>query len=222
LNVRWIYSKDAEGFERLMDPFLRRLAHDLRGHAGIVTSSLDQAREPGAPLDTLLPIAMRGAQKLLRLSEKIALFSEVQRQGIVLMRAPTDIGLLLADVAKKTNESSNKKSIVLTHESPELPPLSLDGRLLAIALVELGLNAVRFAKSQAHLAVRKEGDALTFSFQDDGPGFPEDFDIDAPATTNGLGVSIPVAAEIARAHGGSLAVRTSKGGVVQIRLPRLV
>lgn len=220
--MRWIYSKDAEGFERLMDPFLRRLAHDLRGHAGIVTSSLDQAREPGAPLETLLPIAMRGAQKLLRLSEKIALFSEVQRQGIVLMRAPTDVGLLLADVSKKTNESSSKKSITLTHKSPELPPLSLDGRLLGIALVEIGLNAIRFAKTQAHLEVTKEGDGISFAFQDDGPGFPDDFDVDAPTTANGLGVSLPVAAEIVRSHGGSIAAQTSKGGLVTMRIPKLL
>ncbi len=220
--MRWIYTKDADGFERLMDPFLRRLAHDLRGHAGIVSSSLDQAREPGAPLDTLLPIAMRGAQKLLRLSEKIALFSEIQRQGVVLMRAPTDVGLLLADVTKKTNESSSKKSIALTHQSVELPPLSLDGRLLGNALVEIGLNAIRFAKTQAHLDVTKEGDGIAFSFQDDGPGFADDFDVDSPATTNGLGISLPVAAEIVRAHGGTLTTQSSKGALVRVRIPKLL
>ena len=220
--MRWIYSKDAEGFEQLMDPFLRRLAHDLRGHAGIVWSSLEQAKEPGAPLETLLPIAMRGAQKLLRLSEKIALFSEIQRQGVVLMRAPTDVGLLLAEVAKKTNDSSNKKSIAFTHHSPHLPPLSLDGRLLGSALVEIGLNTIRFAKSQAHLEVTKDGDAICFAFQDDGPGFADDFDVEVPSTSTGLGISLPIAAEIVRSHGGTLSAQTSKGGLVKIRIPKVL
>ncbi len=216
--MRWIYTRDAEGVDRLMDPFLRRLAHDLRGHAGIVSSSLEQAKEPGAPLETLLPLAARGAQKMLRLSEKIALFSEIQRLGAVVVRAPTDMALLVDDVVKKVNEASNRKSIVLGKTVPEMPHLPVDGRLLGAAMVELGLNAVRFAKSQAHLTLEASPTGLLVRFQDDGPGFPESFDVDAPTTTNGLGVSLPIAAAIARGHGGELTAKTHKGGRVELRI----
>jgi signal transduction histidine kinase len=85
-------------------------------------------------------------------------------------------------------------------------------------MVELGLNAVRFAKSQAHLTLEASTAGLLIRFQDDGPGFPEGFDVDSPSTTNGLGVSLPIASAIARGHGGELTAKTHKGGRVELRV----
>jgi signal transduction histidine kinase len=76
----------------------------------------------------------------------------------------------------------------------------------------------------------REGDGAGVTVLDDGPGFPPDFVADAfdafsradPArsrSTGGAGLGLAVAAELVKAHGGSIWAEPGPGGKVGFRLP---
>jgi len=98
-----------------------------------------------------------------------------------------------------------------------------DPELAAIALRNLLLNAFKYAHSQAVLHVVKEGSALIFELDDDGPGIPDEerdavfspfIRLGSPNDDheNGYGVGLSFVRAIAELHHGSALVLTSPLG----------
>jgi two-component system osmolarity sensor histidine kinase EnvZ len=102
------------------------------------------------------------------------------------------------------------------------------------ALQNLVENARAFG-TQVEIRVKLRPGVVEFSVEDDGPGIPEAaraealkpfVRLDAARNQNrggGVGLGLSIAAEIARAHGGSLRLGTSArlGGLrARVRLPR--
>jgi signal transduction histidine kinase len=92
-------------------------------------------------------------------------------------------------------------------------------------------NAERHAKSQIKVSVRADGEYAILEVQDDGVGIaPEDRDVvfqrfarleaARHKDVNGTGLGLPIAREIANAHGGSLTIEDSPVGARFVcRLP---
>ena len=113
--------------------------------------------------------------------------------------------------------------------------LPYPGRPLALrrCLSNLVDNAVRYGK-RAKIVVEDASDRLTLRVQDDGPGIPENeleqafepfFRGEASRNrdTGGTGLGLGIARNIARAHGGDLALRNrAEGGLEAVlTLPRI-
>ena len=84
------------------------------------------------------------------------------------------------------------------------------------ALRNLIENAVRYGGG-ARVSVRRDGDEVALTIEDDGPGLPEDrideafkpfvrLEESRSAETGGLGLGLSIARSIAKAHGGRLAL----------------
>jgi two-component system osmolarity sensor histidine kinase EnvZ len=132
----------------------------------------------------------------------------------------TDIGEILSEVR---NQAHGTKDIAVEIEQP---PLVVPVRRHAFkrAVANLVNNAARFA-AHVNVSAAKENGALTVAVEDDGPGIPEeqhehvfrpfyrlDHARNQDAGSTGLGLAI--ARDIARIHGGDIALsRSSLGGL---------
>jgi len=132
----------------------------------------------------------------------------------------TDIGEVLGEV--KSQAHTNKPIDVEVKDAPLIVPVRRHAFKRAVA--NLVNNAARFAEHVNVSAAKKNG-ALTVSVEDDGPGIPEaereevfrpfyrlDHARNQDAGSTGLGLAI--ARDIARIHGGDIALsRSSLGGL---------
>jgi PAS domain S-box-containing protein len=118
--------------------------------------------------------------------------------------------------------------------APNLPPLLVDGDLLAQAVTNLVANAIKYSKPASEIVVelRADRDALRIEVADQGHGIPAEslsriFEKfyrvlrleDADASGTGLGLAF--VREIAEKHGGRVNVESEEGvgSVFSLRLP---
>lgn len=98
-----------------------------------------------------------------------------------------------------------------------------DPELAAIAFRNIILNAFKYAHSKAYVHIIKEGDALIFEFDDDGPGISEQsreevfspffrLEVDDTSDKEGYGVGLSFVRAIAELHHGSAFVLTGPLG----------
>ncbi|MCE6959381.1 MASE1 domain-containing protein [Cereibacter sphaeroides] len=88
---------------------------------------------------------------------------------------------------------------------------------LSLALNELVTNALKHAgpRPEVRVVCRREGDELILCVEDDGPGFPKDFDLHRQ---KGFGVRM-VSSLIGQAQGSVRLPDTGRGAAVEIRVP---
>jgi signal transduction histidine kinase len=79
---------------------------------------------------------------------------------------------------------------------------------MTVALSELLANAIRNARTTAAVSATRDGDMMRFSVTDDGVGFsgPALKRFSRPLRRQGLGLSLALVEDVARAHGGHLTI----------------
>ncbi|MEL0436727.1 ATP-binding protein [Phycobacter sp. K97] len=140
----------------------------------------------------------------------------------------TDLADLMRDLAVELSETGPEISV----EAPV--PVHADIRRTAMrrALRNLMENAQRYG-SGARATVRQTAHAAEILIEDEGPGIPEDdlekvfdpftrLETSRSRETGGIGLGLPIARSILRAHGGDVTLtnRTSGGLRATIHLPR--
>ncbi|MBK6423914.1 MAG: sensor histidine kinase [Gemmatimonadetes bacterium] len=114
-----------------------------------------------------------------------------------------------------------------------MPPVTVDGRLLALALGQLLENALRHVPpgTPVRAGVRDEDHGVALVVEDAGPGVPAEqlpqlfepfFRQDLARTRGGAGLGLTLVRSVAQAHGGAVrADRSPLGGLrVRVVLPR--
>ena len=191
--------------------FVADAAHELRSPLAILRTRLELARPAEKALATA---ALDDVARLQSLAADLLLLARLDA-GEPLSRAEE---LDLAQVVAE--EAVRKRPRPDVHVYLDLTPgLLLDGsadqlRRLVANLVD---NAVRHASTSVHVTLTSSGDHAVLDVVDDGPGIPPEhhttvFDrftrLDHARTrdTGGSGLGLPIARDIARAHGGTLQV----------------
>jgi signal transduction histidine kinase len=146
---------------------------------------------------------------------------------------PLDLAELLRTVLDEAGDARPDAVAKLRYEGPS--HLTIRGRPLALkrAIANLVANAVNYGGG-ARLTLRPaaEDRMLVIEVEDDGPGIPpgelervfEPFHRGEPSRsreTGGVGLGLPIARNIARAHGGdvTLANRPDGGAKATLTLP---
>ena len=213
-----------EGVER-MRRFNANAAHELRtplSHiCGRVESVLQRPRREEEYRDALQQVLREahelaaGVNAMLRLSQSESGLSRQQRQPVAL--AP-----LLATLVEFFQPLAEDRGISI--EAGPIAPAAVDGdgswlRQLFSNLVD---NAVKYCEPGSHVRIETErrGAEVCVSVADDGPGIPpeelpeifERFERGAGQQGRpGFGLGLPLAREIARAHGGRIEVASKPG-----------
>lgn len=138
--------------------------------------------------------------------------------------APTDLGGLLRDVVDQMTRDGQAVDL---HVEQELTlPLRREG--MRRCLTNLIANAQRHGQ---HVAVRagRRKSMIEVTVDDDGPGIPPERHEDVfkpffrleqsrnPAT-GGIGLGLTIARDVARSHGGDVALETAPGGGLRARI----
>lgn len=138
-----------------------------------------------------------------------------------------DVAVLVQDIVEDYAETGTP----VTLEASERSPVSCRPVLFGRAMRNLIDNAITYG-GVARVLVRRDGDAVLVSVEDDGPGIPAEMlphatdpfvrgDTSRSRETGGAGLGLTLADAIAKAHGGTLELvnRTPIGLRATIRLP---
>lgn len=195
--------------------FLRRVAHDIASPTGVTLTVLEELASSDKPRPELVAMARRSLKRLMRLSEHLALVAELEGETLQPEMSAADIRALTKQALDDALGIDGRKDVVAACDLPSSALLIAgDPRLLLVVIREVIGNALRLASSRVEVSVKVQDGLITLRVDDDGPGFAED----AAATlgkrfvrrsTRGLGLSLSMAHEIVRAHGGSIALESS-------------
>jgi signal transduction histidine kinase len=125
-------------------------------------------------------------------------------------------------------EAKAREIIISTQADDSLPPVMADPVRLTQALLNLLINAIQAVERNGRVeaSARATDGWVTVAVSDSGPGIPPEklasvFDPYFTTKTEGSGLGLWIAQQIATAHGGSLSAQNgpSGGAVLTMRLP---
>lgn len=193
---------------------LGRVAHDLRGPAGITAGVLDElesrADENRADA-TLFAMARRGLAGVLRIAERLEMVAQLETVGMHAEKSPVDFTDLVKLAVAEAAVIQKRKAIVPVLDVPDGLKVEGDAHWLKASIVEIVANAIKHAKTSVHVTARVASGTTSLVVLDDGTGITDDAvaSVGAPRFTRtghkaGLGLSLSIVRQVAEAHGGSL------------------
>jgi signal transduction histidine kinase len=200
---------------QLKTQFLRRVAHDIASPTGVTLTVLEELASAERPRPELVAMARRSLRRLMRLSEHLALVSELETETLEPELAPVDVRTLVKQSLDEALAIDGRKDVVAACDLPATA-LVIDGdpRLLGVAFREIIGNALRLACSRVEVQLKTDQSSIMVRVDDDGPGFSSDalallgkrF---VRSAMRGLGLSLSMSIEILRAHDAHLEIGTS-------------
>jgi signal transduction histidine kinase len=169
--------------------------------------------------------------RLQRLAEDLLLLTQADEHTLTLRRRPVDLDDLVFDEARRLRHTSG-----LRVDTTAVSAGRVDGDAAGLRRVlrNLGDNAARHAAGHLAFSVTECDGLVLLGVDDDGPGIPEvdrgrvferfvRLDDARGRDGGGSGLGLAIVAELARAHGGTVAVASSPlgGARVEVTLPRL-
>jgi len=212
------------------------IAHDMRTPLARIRAKLDQAVKGERNAEALTQSATEAIAEiddLVTVFHKLLQIAEVESGGGRHGQAAVPLGELVNDMAELYDALAEEQGITLTSGVKGNPVAHGDRDLLAIALVNLLDNAVKYAGDGATIALSAEElpDRLLLRVSDNGPGIPADqrpsvlkrfVRLDASRHLPGNGLGLSMVAAIAGIHDGILELDDAGPGlIVTITLPRL-
>lgn len=200
-----------------------RLAHDVNNPLNIVTGAVHNLR--GAAKDDesreMLGIVEEQVSRLQDLVGRLREATRPLRPRMI----DADVRSLVLDAAHAARRTGPAR---VTADVPDdLPSVHADPDLLRRLLGNALDNAVRAAgpRGQVRLAAelesRNEGERLTLTVEDDGPGFPPEvldnlFEPFVTTRPDGIGLGLPIMKEICVLHGGDVKVENRPSGGARV------
>jgi len=224
------------GRETALRNYITNTTHDvmlpltvLQGHL----VSLQQRIESGEALDAkaIVP-SIEEAQYLGSLLHNLNAAARLEANEGLAHRDVLDLNRLVERVVDRHRPIAKRRQVALDLAVPEHTiDFCGDLTLLEQALGNIVQNAIRYNRSEGHVAVLLVGDeqAWTFKVVDDGPGVPErdrhrvleSSYRGSEARTrhpHGMGLGLHITSDVAKRHGLSLELSDTKGGGLTVEL----
>ncbi len=221
--------------DRLRRELVANVGHDLRTPLAALRATLDEAeRHAGQGRDddvaADLAAARRQAEGAADLVADLFELSILDRPQ-ALRPGPVPVGELVRDVAARHARAFESAGVRFEVEvAPGLPVVEADGARLVRALSNLLDNARRHtpADGTVTLAARVDAGQILLTVADTGEGidaealahvFERYYRGDGPRTRGtGTGLGLAITKAVAEAHGGTLAVESTRGHGATFRL----
>ncbi len=208
---------------------VRTLAHEVRNPLNNITLSVEQLQaENGAEdLEMYLSIIQRNSK---RISDLITELLNSSRPTEIVMEE-TPLQHILDTVMSRAIDRLTLKNINFSLNYPSHPvPVKVDGEKLAIALLNIVINASEalegIAGGRLLLSLGQEEGQAVVSIEDNGCGIPEEsltrlFEPYFTQKRNGMGLGLAATLNIIKAHGGIVEVTSEvgKGTTFIVTLP---
>jgi two-component system sensor histidine kinase TctE len=223
-----------------MNDLLARLDRALTLQGRFIADAAHQLKTPIAALRAQFEVALRepdaarmrealrqlepGLDRLSRLVSQLLSLARNEPEAMPVLRlAPLDLNALALEAATAWVPQALKKAIDLGFEGASAPvPIRGDGARLRELLDNLLDNAVRYSREGGCVTVRVQSEPVpAVHVNDDGPSIPpgerervfERFHRLLGSGQEGSGLGLAIAQEIARLHGGEIALREDADGV---------
>jgi signal transduction histidine kinase len=218
----------------LRTAFLERLAHELRGPAGVIHGALQELEAALGPKavehEMFLSMAKRGLRRTLRIADRLQHTGQLERGPIALNVAGCDVAKVVKQAVDEAQTLEARKKISVEVEAPNASalPYPLDSHWMHIAFYELASNAIRHASERVQVRVQiNPGDGPEISFTDDGRGSThfEAARFTLPRDGRGLGLGLAIVSDVVLAHNGGLKIEYGRpdnlgfGARVTVTLP---
>ena len=219
--------------DKIRRDLVASVAHELRtpvavlqaGHEALLDGVIEATPdELGSLRDEVL--------RLARMVDDLQTMAAADAAGLQLTRAHRDLAGIAAAAADSLSRQFEAASVRLDRELASTPVVA-DERWLHQVVTNLLGNALKFTPADGRVTVRtrQDGADAVLTVSDTGVGIPASelphvferfWRGQAAAGTSGSGIGLAIAAELARAHGGTLtaASQPGKGTTLTLRLPR--
>ncbi|MFG0332615.1 MAG: ATP-binding protein [Maioricimonas sp. JB049] len=175
------------------------------------------------------------ATRLARFVDELLNVSQMESGALSLLRHETDMLRLIEEVVEHVQPEIRRKSIAFACQTPpKLPKLKVDKDKLTASMVNLLGNAVKYTPAEGQVRIEVEVDErfMHLHVEDSGIGIAEEerariFDKffrsgdERVQEVNGSGLGLAFTQEVARLHGGGVAVTSeiNKGSRFTMSLP---
>lgn len=220
--------------------FVADASHELRTPLSILRTELELAEKPQrskAELQGAITHAREEVDRLSQLAEDLLFLARADSEQALVELEDLDLASVVAEAIRAHAAEGKKREVVLRVEGPEHVHILGDRTALRRALDNLIVNALRHTPEHATITVSLEQgpEATIVSVRDTGEGFDDAFlphcferfrraDSSRSSDLGGTGLGLAIVAEIAVAHGGSAHAANAPGGggVVSLKLPRII
>jgi two-component system OmpR family sensor kinase len=213
--------------------FLMSVSHELRTPLTAIRGHVDALRDgliddPDL-VDASLAIVASEATRLERLVGDIVDLAKLRAHRFTVHAEEVDMTRLIEQAYAAFGEEARRRQIAYTLEADDDPPtIVTDGDRVLQVIVNLTKNAFRWTPDAGTITLRliRAGAEVVAEVEDSGPGIaPEDrervFSPFVSSDTQGTGLGLPIARELAGALGGSIELESAlgRGSRFRLRLP---
>ena len=213
---------------------LADVTHEFRTPLAIVQGNVEAILDGVHPADDIhLGAILEETRVLGRLIEDLRTLALSEAGSLSLHREPTDLDVLIADVATSFAAAADAAGVSIgTELDQELPLLDVDPVRIREVIGNLVGNALRHTPAGGAITIsaRRAADApdrapsVELTVRDTGPGIPPDllphvFERFARGPdSSGTGLGLSIARGLVELHGGTIAAATPPGGGTEIRI----
>jgi two-component system sensor histidine kinase GlrK len=230
--------------EQLKRTFLANVSHELRSPLARLSEALSLLTDGtcgalNVAQARLAELARRACESEVRIVTLLLDMSRLQSGLPIVGQQASDLDSLLRTAIADEQPGASGRGVQLELvAAPPAPVLRVDAPLVERAIANLVRNAISVSRRSQVVRVERKlttvGDRrmVQIDISDQGPGLPAELSdqlfklfhaarvpgVDRPA---GLGIGLPLAREVARAHGGDLALlyTSSSGTTFRFELP---
>jgi signal transduction histidine kinase len=218
------------------------IAHDLKTPLTRMRNRCEQALrgEQGRDYRTALESTIAESDDLIRTFDALLMIARAESGQARGNMAEFDAAEIARDVGELYEPLAEQKGLALKIDAPAAAAVRGNRELISQALANLVDNAIKYARpddskingADAEILVKAgaEGERITLSVADRGPGIPEAdrgrvverfVRLEQSRSEPGSGLGLSLAAAVARLHGGELKLEDNRPGLRSIiALPR--
>ena len=214
--------------------FVSDASHELRTPTAVILAQCDEALREERPAEEYrdaLAVVRRQGRRMSRIVSDMLTLTRMERGTDVFEAAPVDLSALTDELCRDMALIADK-GISLDFEIEPGVTVDGDAARLSRMLSNLIGNAYRYGRENGRIRVtlKRDADEAVLTVADDGVGIaPENleniferfFRCAPDRSDGGTGLGLPIARQIARAHGGDIAVQSEpgRGSAFTVRLP---
>ncbi len=217
---------EVRSLQTMRRELIGNISHELRtplaGIKVMVETLQNEITENEAARDFLSRIDTE-VDRLTQMVSEITELSRIETGGVAFNMVPTDLNLVVGEVAAQLESLALKEQVKLTTNlAADLPELSADTERIRQTLINLVHNAIKYNHpgGVVVIATGTEAGAVTVKVTDTGIGisredlphiFERFFKADKARSKEGSGLGLAIAKHTIQAHGGSINVQSQEG-----------
>jgi len=218
--------------------FLAAMSHELRTPLTSIRATVElfQDGQGGALTEVqqrMLTLLSRNTDRLLHIVSDLLALTTLESGGVALRREESDLAMVVARVAEDMQPLAAASAIDLEADvTDEAAVAWCDEPRIRQVVDNLVQNAIKFspANSRVTLQARQDGDEVTVSVSDEGPGitsveqgrvFDKFYRSPGSERLPGTGLGLPIARLIVELHGGHIWIESDgkSGTTVHFTVP---